>query len=318
MPANVESMFYHGARPWHGLGVGLDHPATAEEAMKAARLDWDVELVPATAHGLPIPRAQAVVRSDRKEPLGIAGTGFHPIQNRVAFRFMDHLVGEGKAVYETAGSLGGGRRVWMLARIPGDVWVTKEDEVGKYLLLVNPHYCGTSCLVFFTGIRVVCENTVRAAISEAKGSMVRIPHTGDIDARVDDARRVLGISLKYFDTFQEQARDFARLALVKAEVAKYFEAVVPNPEDADASRAAATRERLVELFETGKGNALPSVRGTLWAAVNAVAEFIDHERPTRTKAGENEVLKRFESAQFGSGAALRERAWNEGIALLGK
>lgn len=317
MPANVETMFYHGARPWHGLGVALDHPATAEEAMKVARLDWNVELVPATAYGLPIPRSKAVVRSDRKEPLGIAGTGFKPIQNRVAFRFMDHLVGEGKAVYETAGSLCGGRRVWMLARIPGDVWVTKEDEVGKYLLLVNPHYGGTSCLVFFTGIRAVCENTVRAAISEAKESMVRIRHVGDIDAQVDDARRVLGLSFKYFDSFQEQARDFARLPLMKEAVAKYFETVIPDPQKADPRKAAATRERLLQLFETGKGNALPSVRGTLWAAVNAVAEFVDHERPTRTKSGENEVLKRFESAQFGSGANLRERAWNEALTLLG-
>ncbi|HLY10434.1 MAG TPA: DUF932 domain-containing protein [Planctomycetota bacterium] len=316
MTANVDTMFYHGARPWHGLGVALDHPATAEEAMKAAGLDWTVELVSATACGLPIPRAQAVVRSDRQEPLGIAGTRFQPIQNRVAFRFMDHLVGEGKAVYTTAGSLSGGRRVWMLARIPGDLWVTEEDNVGKYLLLVNPHYAGSSCLVFFTGIRAVCDNTVRAAISEAKGSMVRIRHAGDIDAQVEDARRVLGISLKYFDGFQEQAREFARLPLLNEHVARYFESVVPDPQGADPSRAKATRDRLLQLFETGKGNALPSVRGSLWAAVNAVAQFVDHERPTRTWSGESEALKRFESAQFGSGGALRERAWNEALGLL--
>jgi hypothetical protein len=128
---------------------------------------------------------------------------------------------------------------------------------------------------------------------------------------------LLGISVKYFDTFADQASAFASHSLTREALALYFQSLVPDPKDTDPSRAAATRETLVRLFETGKGNALPTVRGTLWGAVNAVAELLDHERPTRTKPGESEALNRFKSAQFGSGAALKTRAWSQALALLG-
>ena len=97
----------------------------------------------------------------------------------------------------------------------------------------------------------------------------------------------------------------------------YFKTLVPDPKDGEASRASLTRENLVRLFETGKGNDLPSVRGTLWGAVNAVIEHIDHERPARGSAETDPGEARWKSAQFGSGAALKTRAWSEALALLG-
>jgi hypothetical protein len=128
---------------------------------------------------------------------------------------------------------------------------------------------------------------------------------------------VLRISLQYFDAFGEQARAFVGRSLKREALAQYFETLVPTPKDADPGRPMATREALVRLFETGKGNDLPSVRGSLWSAVNAVAQFVDRERPTRSYGAESEDMKRFQSAQFGSGAALRSRAWSEALSLLG-
>src|SRR5688572_28899661 len=137
-----------GGRPWNGVGTALDRPATAEEAIRAAGLDWSVALEPVQdVRGCPIPRARALVRTDRQEALSVVGTGYRPIQNVDAFRFADLLVGEGKAVYESAGSLDSGRRIWLQAKLPGDIWVNGEDRVSKYLLLTNPHVRGSSLWV---------------------------------------------------------------------------------------------------------------------------------------------------------------------------
>jgi len=317
MPANVETLMYHGSRPWHGLGTALDHPATSAEAILAAGLDWRVELFAAWAAEQPIPGAYGVVRMDRREPIAVVGKRYVPIQNREAFEFFDRLIGEGHAVYETAGALDRGRRIWLLAKLPGDVWVTHEDAVGKYLLLTNTHDGKSPLRALFTPIRVVCENTLRAALHGGQQGGVSIRHVGDILEKAKEAQRLLGISVKYFDSFADQAIALASHSLTREALALYFQSLVPDPKDADPSRAVSTRETLVRLFETGKGNALPSVRGTLWAALNAVCELIDHERPTRAKRGESEQLKRFQSAQFGSGAQLREMAWDRALSLLG-
>jgi phage/plasmid-like protein (TIGR03299 family) len=315
MPANVETMFYHGERPWHGLGTALDHPATSAEAITAAGLDWPVELKPATVDGIPIPRARAVVRMDRMEPIAVVGERYVPVQNAEAFAFFDQLIGEGQAAYETAGALDRGRRIWLLARLPGEVWVTKEDNVGKYLLLTTSHDGVSPLRALFTPIRVVCQNTLRAAMNEAgSGSGVSVRHVGDVLGKAEVAKRLLEITVKYYDTFEDQSKALAGRSLTGETVRAYFRDLVPDPKDADPARAVATRETLVRLFETGRGNTLTTVRGTLWAALNAVAEFVDHERPTRVKDGESAPLKRFESALFGSGASLKERAWSLALA----
>jgi phage/plasmid-like protein (TIGR03299 family) len=315
MPANVETLMYHGSRPWHGMGVPLDHPATSAEAIRAASLDWKVELFPACALNVPIPRAYGVVRMDRREPIAVVGERYVPVQNAEAFEFFDHLIGEGHAVYESAGAIDLGRRIWLLARLPGDVWVTREDNVGKFLLLTNTHDGRSPLRVLFTPIRVVCENTLRCALKGSSGG-ISIRHVGDILGKSREARRLLGISLKYFDSFADQAGAFASHSLDAEALALYFRSVVPDPEDADPLLAGTTRETLVRLFESGKGNALPTVRGSLWAAVNAVADLADHQRPTRVRPGESETQNRWKSAQFGSGAALKERAWSQALALL--
>ena len=204
----------------------------------------------------------------------------------------------------------------MLARLPGDVWISREDNVGKYLLLTNSHDGGSPLKVLFTPIRVVCENTLLAALGQAdKSQTVSIRHTGDILGKAKEAQRLLGISLKYYDSFGEQGRHFADRRLSASGLKSYFEDLVPDPKDADPSRAIATRESLVRLFESGKGSDLESARGTLWGAVNAVAEFVDFERSAR-QSEMGEQMSRFKSALFGTGAALKERAWQRALAWI--
>jgi phage/plasmid-like protein (TIGR03299 family) len=293
-------------------------PETAREAVQAYGLDWQVGLAPVQAlvdPPRPVARARAVVRLDTNEPLSVVGRRYQPIQNAEAFGLFDSVLAKFGATYMGAGACDGGRRVWIQAKLPGGMWITKEDEVEKYLLLSMLH--GGGCLqVLDTPIRVWCRNTLLRALEEGRRRAIRICHRGDIAREIEAAERLLELSLGSFEAFESQAQTFAARMIRKEALDAYFRTLIPNPKEGDPARAAATRGHLVRLFETGKGNALPSVRGTLWAALNGVVEWIDHERPTRVADGVDPSSTRWKSAQFGTGAALKARVWSEALALL--
>src|ERR1043166_3705374 len=300
------------------LAPSSSRPETAAQAVQAYGLDWQVGLAPVQALVVPprpVPRARAVVRLDTNEPLGVVGRRYRPIQNAEAFGLFDSVLAKFRASYEGAGSCDGGRRVWIQAKLPGGMWVTKEDEVEKYLLLHMRHG-GGSLQVLDTPIRVWCRNTLRRALEEGKHRAIRIFHRGDVELQVREAEALLSLSLRSFEVFEGEARLFATRGLDRCDLREYLVRVVPDPKDGDPARAVATRESLVRLFETGKGNTLPSVRRTLWAALNGIVEWIDHERPTRADVGEDPNGNRWKSAQFGTGAALKARVWREALALL--
>ncbi len=166
-------MFYWGGLPWHGLGTKLDGPATSAEAIKAAQLDSNVIKVPLCAvdkrGSAGVPDFFATVPEDGWGKLGcpvfgVVGKDYKPLQNVDAFRFFDSIVGMGAAVYHTAGALGNGSRVWILAKLPSSIRVVGEDVADKYLLLSNGHDGHTAIQIKFTPVRVVCQNTLTRAL----------------------------------------------------------------------------------------------------------------------------------------------------------
>ena len=198
------AMAYFGEAPWHKLGTKLENPATAAEAIEAAGLNYRVELVPLfTQAGNQIPRRQGVVRSDTNQILGTVGKGYTPIQNAEAFQFLDSVVADGGLRYHTAGALGQGEKIWMLAKLPGSIRVNgTEDITDKFLLLHNSHD-GSSCLrVHFTPIRVVCQNTLAIAERNGRGQGISIMHKGNLEAKVREAQKVLGLANTFYDDLQ--------------------------------------------------------------------------------------------------------------------
>lgn len=313
------AMFYTGERPWHGLGTALDRPATAREAIVAAGLDWGVEPQPlSTAGGTIIPDHRAIIRGDTGTCLGVVGTGYIPIQNAEAFGFFDAVVGDGGARYHTAGALGRGERVWMLAQLPGELRVAGTDDVSeKFLLLANSHDGTSSLRMFFTPVRVVCQNTLNVALQGAGPQQgVSIRHTGDITAKVAEARRALGLAIRYYDGLEDRINRLAAIPLRRREVEAYLADLVPdNPEAGNKSRTQNIRAAMLHNFEEGRGNRMPGIRGTAWAALNAVTEYVDHQRST---VGESELDirgHRLASQWFGSGARLKARAWSKALEL---
>ena len=195
MSANVETMFSVRETPWHGLGrIVMDAPAS-REALELAGLDWQVESRNIySGTGAMIPGYRANVRSTDDAVLGVVSDRYRIVQNEEAFRFTDDLLGEG-VTYETAGSLQGGKKVWMLAKLP-EKYIIAGDEVTPYLVFFNSHDGSSGVKVAMTPVRVVCQNTLNLALSSAK-RIWTARHTENVLLRVQDARETLQLANGY-------------------------------------------------------------------------------------------------------------------------
>ncbi len=231
------SMMYVGGVPWHGLGTALDKPATAEEAIHAARLDWQVRKLPLFASDgehsllrLPVPDKYAVARENSLDVLGVVGSSYTPVQNREAFAFFDPIVGKQAAIYHTAGALGKGERVWILAKLPDSIRVIGDDITDKFLLLTNSHDGTSSLQVKFTPVRVVCQNTLSLAINQG-GAGIKISHHTDIHQRLKAAEKMLGIVRHQFDELADTFREMVQVPMSHNRLERYLEFVYPEPKD---------------------------------------------------------------------------------------
>lgn len=277
------SIAWTGQTPWHRLGKKLADAFDAKTALKEARLDFTVEKTSIACADTRkvIPNRFAVRRTDNKDVLGIVGSSYTPCQNRDAFAFFDGVFGKDKARYECAGVLGKGERIWLLARLPGNFQIGKDDVVNKFLLLTNSHDGSELIRARFTPIRVVCQNTLNAALRE-KSQEVGVMHLADVRTKLELAGKLLKNAGIYFRETEDTFRLFAKFKLNDKTRAQYFaQAITGNPDTKDLAPAIKTRvEDCNRLAETGQGVKLQSVRGTMWGAYNALVEHLDHERTT--------------------------------------
>ena len=317
MSHELDTMMYVGRTPWHGLGkyVG-DEPVTTEIAYKMAGLDWTVEKhkVFTQPHldwsepEIELPDYRAIVRSDNKAILGLAGKDYHLFQNLDIAQFADELVDDGSLRIHTAGSLRGGQKVWFLGKV-GSSEIVPGDRVDHYLFIYSGHDGKTALRCLWVTIRVVCANTARAALSNPKGEGVSIRHTKNMVLKVGEARRVLGIGRKAFEESDEFMRGLAETTMPASKWMDFCQTLFPNPvidENGDFSKRAMSiaeknRSTLTSLYFDGRGARIPGVQGTAWGAYNAVTEFAGYHRQTRGN-------QRFESLMMGSGADFVRRS----------
>lgn len=319
---NINSMMYVGEKPWHGLGVKLDNAATSAQAIEAAKLDWKVSKHPlvTTVQGqfINVPDKFAVVREDSKKVLGVVGSVYTPLQNKSAFSFFDAVVGEKAAMYHTAGALGNGERVWILAKLPGHIRTTGDDVTEKFLLLSNSHDGTGAVTVMFTPIRVVCQNTLNVALS-GNDNRAKLRHTMTLGNRIEDVRKALGILNNRFTMFEELSKAMAAKPLTYSGFKDYVKGAGLLPKEEGnggmSTRASNIMDELSRLFERGKGNDMPGVKGTLWAGFNAVTEYVDHFRSTKGD-GLDGAENRAKSLLFGSGANMKQDAWDKAVSLV--
>ena len=313
------AVFVAGEPPWHGLGTVVKHAATGSEALKLAHLDWPVEQWPLQAvHGdgrrRVIANHVANVRGDTHQVLGVVTRRYRVFQNAELFDFMDQLVGEQLAMYETAGALHKGRKVWLLARIPKEYRISAADRIEPYILLVNSHDGSGALRVIPTTIRVVCQNTLNLALQtgEALGESIR--HYASLKGRVEAARQTLGIVSRRFQVFERELDTLVGKNVSAAWVDAYFKALLPPVrEPDDPLRQNRLLERWRENLDNPRNN-LPGIGSTAWSAFNAVSEWSDHQRTFRGLDNRMRAERRLDSIWFGASDQFKQRAFSMALA----
>ena len=308
MAANVEWMF-SGSRkvPWHGIGEVVDDSLAQEDALRASRLNYGIELWPVaavsprTGETLPLgPSNRATVRinaDNSTQVLALVGGQYTPIQNKALFDLAESMLRVDEGVrYETAGILDEGRRVFILARLPDTITVSPEDKVKQYLALSNSHDGSMEGNAFLTNVRVVCANTLAQALGAAR-DIFRIRHTSSVEERVEEAVRTLRLAYDYSKDFGKLAETLAGVPFNMPDMTELAVRLYPS----ESKQALNARTELGLVFGV-ENTRTPATANTAWAAWNAVGERADH-KPSAQSAD-----KRLSSLWWGSRAEVKRVA----------
>jgi phage/plasmid-like protein (TIGR03299 family) len=306
MPHGIEQndmMFWNGEEPWHGLGESVADALDSEEA--CARIaPWRVEQATVQVGGKDVPGYRANIRSDDGTVLGIVSEKYVPLQTREAFAFTDELIRQAgsEARYETGGTLFGGRRVWMLAKLGTGMLI--GDLVSRFICVSTGHDGRTPLIAANTDVRVVCNNTLEMANASAPRSW-SCKHKGDVQGRVNEAARILGLNNAYWSALEARAEEFHGMKIAEDQLTQILDTMFPVAEEAPkrtTTRLVLLRDTFLELYETKPD--LAEHRGTAWGVYNAFTDMALHMAPARKTSVWAE--KRFES--FIDGNDLVQRA----------
>lgn len=314
----LQQMAYIGDTPWHGLGNQLSAHEPIEVWAKQAGMDWQIREAPVrfmtnaaecTGEIESFPENKVLFRSDTNSPLSVVSQRYKVVQPSEILEFYRDLTEVSGFELETAGILKGGRKIWALARTGQSSTLKGNDVTNAYVLLATACDGTLATTAQFTGIRVVCNNTLAVALAGSNGA-VKVPHNTSFDPQA--VKRQLGISIGKWDSFIYSMKGLSEHKVQSHEARNYITRVFLN---ADKAASANTNERamnkVMTLFDGhGKGAELASSKGTAFGLLNAVTEFVDHERRARS------ADHRLESAWFGQGAALKEKALDLALTMI--
>lgn len=291
------SLYLNGTNgpAWHGLGTVIPGGLSdAESVLRAARLDWNVEkrpmmyghreIDPITGEERSIlrevPNSFVTVRTDTGAALGTVGKIYTPVQNLLAYEMLTDLIGLGM-VCESAGSMGGGSRVFVTAEIPEPIVIDPNgiaDPIRQFLAIMNSHDGKTPLMAIVTPWRVLCGNTHRFAIngsSRKNGTKFTIRHTKNAKNKIEEARRVLGLTVAYYEDFAAEETELALSeGFTHTDLDELLREVWEVKED---SKRAVTlsknrTEKIHDLFDAEASR----IGRTAFAAENAVTAYVDH------------------------------------------
>lgn len=321
MAHEIEQIAYVGSTPWHGLGNCLTQNQPVEIWQREAGMNWKIEESPVyykadnigplgSIHSFT--DQKVLFRSDTKAPLSVVSKRYQIVQPQEVLEFYRDLTEVFGYELETAGVLKGGRKFWALARTGQNTAIKGNDQVNGYLLLATSCDGTLATTATPTTVRVVCNNTLAIALGNAY-EPIKVPHSTRFDPKA--IKRQLGIAVSQWDDFMYRMRTLAERKVQWHEAMGFFMAVLcdtkphsPIPEVSPNERAL---RKVQALYEgKGRGATLASAQGTAWGLLNAITEYVDHERRARS----NEY--RVDSAWFGQGAALKQKALRSALKLV--
>ena len=282
------SMFYNMETgvPWHKMGEGVQGVATAAVAIEKSGLGWTVEKRPVYSRKVygnevvfePIPDRYEVARTTDDKTLGVVGKDYKPIQNYEAFEFFDNLVDSGEAKYDTAGSLGGGKRIWLTAQVGDDIQVAGQDSHRLYLALLSSHDGSKSLTALTTMVRIVCANTEQMALKSAKTSWT-MTHRQTLAGKVNEARDALQLSFKYREAFDLEMQKMLGVKVTVDDFRRMMTDVLP-PQKRQLEKNLTV---LTGIYENSPTINDAGIGGTGMGAYNAVTEWLTWGREVRSQ-----------------------------------
>jgi phage/plasmid-like protein (TIGR03299 family) len=300
--------YKNGTKAWHGLGQYVNNAMTAEEAIKLAGLDYEVEKRPIWAQPSNEPTElmegyKATMRMDTHQALGIVSDKYEVIQNKDCFNFFDEIIDRSEAIYETAGALGKGERIFLTAKLPEDIIVNGE-KVENYFMLTNGHNGKHGLVAALTPVRVVCENTLIAGLSSATNRVV-VRHHKDANSRLKQAYSVMGMASKYIQHIEPIFNMMSDTRLTDKQFSEYIHKAFGDLQD-NGEYSTLTKnlaQEVIEFANTHDTQLTEATKGTLWGAYNAVSGYIGWEKSYRS--GE----QRMNDILFGTSANRVDRAF---------
>lgn len=302
---------------WHRLGTVTEATMTADEIMTKAFLGgWKVRKIPlqgveTTTDGVSIiecPDRWMTVRTNifdqRTEYLGVVGDEYTTVQNEEAAEVLDLLSDEaGGAHFETAGSLRKGRSIFVTMKLPSSMRIAGVDDLDLYLCATTSHDGLQALRVDASPVRVVCANTVRAALRSSKGHYV-FRHTSNVKQQIAQAREAMGLMWRYLGDFQAEAEKMINEVMAMGEFEKIVANLWPLPDDASEITRNNHKQRASTLrFLVRDADTQAAIKGTRWAGYQAITEYIDHFAPAK------DATARAIRAVSGPVAELKSRAF---------
>ena len=335
----IDTMAYTGQTPWHQLGHALPKKQSVDTWAQAAGMQWQIletpvrylasdassssgGLSPSSAlspslYGEPMefPDQKVLYRSDTKAPLSVVSNRYQVVQPRDVLEFYRDLTEVAGYELETAGVLKAGRKFWALARTGKSSALKGDDLVNGYLLLATSCDGTLATVAMPTTVRVVCNNTLAIALQGASNA-VRVPHSTSFDAQA--VKRQLGIAVGQWDAFIYQMRTLAERKVKSHEAMNFFLKVLcdtDKPSISGTSKGGLTNERALQKAQMlydghGRGATKAAAQGTAWGLLCSITEYVDHERRARSQDN------RLDSAWFGQGAAVKQRALEHALQLV--
>lgn len=315
----VSSMAFQGNEPWHGLGNRLSPKQPIEVWRREAGMDWSINETPVLfnanqAEGSLLnlrsnADSKVLYRSDTLEPLSVVSKRYQPVQPSEVLEFYRDLVTAGGFELETAGVLKGGRKLWALAKTGQETVLKGGDRVQAYLLLATSCDGTLATTAQFTSIRVVCNNTLQLAVGDSKGA-VKVPHSTKFDPVL--VKQELGLGLSAWEQFIGSIRELSERKVNKFETMNYLVEVLGDPAlPLTEQPNQKALQNVHHLFSgAGKGADMASASGTAWGLINGITEHVDRHRRAKNQD------YRLDSAWFGMGAAIKEKAFTEALKLV--
>jgi len=290
-------------KAWHGLGQIVQDYPTSAEALQIAGLDFTVEKrkmfindhnndlaeLGFGTNTIEVPDFFSNVRTDTNDVLGVVGKGYQIIQNSDAFSFFDAIVGGGNGIkYETAGALGRGERIFITAKLPDYITVGRNDLIEQYLFLTTSHDGSGSINAAFTPIRIVCNNTLNAALKSQTNS-VKIRHTSSAKDRLSTAHKLMGISTQFSTEIGQIFNNWTKVNITDHEVKKLIQiALAPNKEvlkNLELGKQDELSTAYTNIVDSAYAYAMSSptqqmetTEGTLFGAYNGVTGYFQNAR----------------------------------------